>query len=123
MRRRLRKKLRLREFRELGFVVQYQAPPSLSDDARIDLLCAFLEGAIEPRGLGAGGGGADLVDVFVSASARRVSATEEDQRAVAGWLSANKILVGWRVGVFRDAWHGDFDEPESSWAFSGGCFG
>jgi uncharacterized protein YggL (DUF469 family) len=103
--RRLRKKLRIDEFQELGFKVEIQA----SDGAdMLVLLDELLIEAIESNGM-AFGGGCDQDDGkisgFVTKSAGGTLA-EEDQKAVNDWLSARQEVRDFEVGDLVDANYG-----------------
>lgn len=78
MRRRLRKKQRLGEFVELGFVVRAELVPAL-DDPGFDAFLDRLIDAVEARGLLFGGGGRrDSFEGFVCRRGR-ASATDADR--------------------------------------------
>lgn len=55
--RRLRKKLRVDEFQELGFDVSWRFADSVSEEQIDPLVDRFIDEVIEPRGLGFHGGG------------------------------------------------------------------
>ncbi len=99
--RRLRKKLRVGDFRELGFAVSLRLSRTLSDRDFDDLWTRFIVHAIEARDLAFGGG----QDGFVT-RAGRGSATEADREAVRAWLEAQPGVEAVTVGPLEDAWHG-----------------
>ena len=103
--RRLRKKLRVGEFQELGFDVTYTSKAELTALERDKLLDAFVECAIEASELAAGGGGITTMNFFVASSKRRGSATEMHRQVVATWLSSRADVASFEVGVLRDAWY------------------
>lgn len=100
--RRLRKKLHLEEFQELGFDVEAELKETLAGAAEEELLIAFIDGVIEPRGLIYGGG---VACGFVC-KAGGGSATEEDRSAVQQWLQARSEFTSVTVCELSDAWHG-----------------
>lgn len=100
--RRLRKKLHLDEFKELGFYVEIEFKEPLAGAVGKELLIAFVEGAIESRGLIYGGG---LECGFVC-KAGGGSATEEDRSAVQQWLLARSEFASVTVQELTDAWYG-----------------
>jgi len=108
MRKRLRKKKRLREFAEYGFVLFVTPSHPLGSVQRDSFLDRFLQEAIERNDLLCGGGGGDTMEFFVTASRRRVSVTEEQRRSVAAWLASAGDVSAYDVGPPVDAWHGDF---------------
>ena len=100
MRKRLRKKRRLGEFREYGFEVRFDITGA---SAWNDVFDAFIVEAIEGNGLQFGGsprGG------FVAAEGRRASATEAHRRAVRAWLERRPDVANIAIGELRDVWHG-----------------
>lgn len=102
--RRLRKKLHVGEFRELGFAVDIRVSPALSDSAADTLWWQFIEEAIEARGLAFGGGSSGFVT-----RAGRGSATEKDREAIRSWLDAQAGVEAVAVGPLEDAWYGTAD--------------
>lgn len=105
MRKRLRKKRRLGEFREYCFEVSLVLKPRLEESAFHAFVDEFLEG-IESRNLQFGGGGSrERLSGVVEASGRR-SPTSEDRLWVKEWLSAHPLVDSVTIGEFRDAWHG-----------------
>jgi len=108
VKKRLRKKKHLGEFKELGFQVRGDLRPGLSGndlEAFVDRLIDI----VEARSLAFGGGAGrdDKLDGFVT-RAGRGSATEEDRAALAAFLDGDKEIAGHEVGALRDAWH-DWD--------------
>jgi uncharacterized protein len=98
---RLRKKLRIDEFKEYGFAVSFRLSESLSPKAADDFWSAFLGELIEKRGLAFAGGEEGYVQNF-----GRGSATEEDREAVSKWLSERSGVERVVVGPLEDAWYG-----------------
>lgn len=99
--RRLRKKLHVDEFQELGFDIETELKVPLVGNAEDELLIAFVEGAIEPRGLIYGGG---LTCGYVC-KAGGGSATDEDREAVREWLQARTEFASVTVHNLSDAWY------------------
>jgi uncharacterized protein YggL (DUF469 family) len=106
MNKRLRKKKRVGEFKELGFGVLGDLRPGTSDD-EIDAFVDRLIVVVEARKLGFGGGGGrdGKFEGFVTRMGRG-SATEDDRTALAAFLAGEDAIVRHEVGVLRDAWHG-----------------
>lgn len=113
MRKRLRKKRRLREFREDAFELSYTLREGLSPAAAEAFLFRFLENAIEANSLQCGGGGQGSAWEFCVALAGRGSPTEAHRAAVGAWLTGQPEVLHHSLGDFFDAWHGP-DEPPSS---------
>lgn len=100
--RRLRKKLRIAEFQELGFdysVVWAQFPSTVQQDEFID---RFLEEVVEARDLRVGGGCTEGAIVGSSKNP-----TDLDREAVQSWVRAFPGVVDVKVGPLVDAWYGD----------------
>ncbi|MCA9213900.1 MAG: DUF469 family protein [Planctomycetales bacterium] len=87
MKKRLRKKLRLGEYREIGFEVVFAASESVCDE--------FLE-MIERHNLQCGGGGENTWKCYITSNT--FSTTEHQREAVEEWLmnhpQINHVSVG-----------------------------
>lgn len=117
MKKRLRKKKHLAEFRQLGFSLVARLREAL-DEAGFDSFCdAFVSEAIEANGLCfGGGGGPDTPWAGVVARDHRHDSTDDqDQEAVSKWLSAHPDVVEFRLSGHWDLWYGidPFDEAPS----------
>ena len=106
MRKRLRKKLRLGEFQELGFEIRFVLRDEVFAQAHDQFLDEFIEDAIEANTLLVGGCGGNPADGFVVAMGNRESATIEQREAVLAWLSADDRVIESDAGPLVDAWHG-----------------
>ena len=104
MRKRLRKKLRIGEFQELGFELKFRLDEAVSDTEVEPFWDAFIGEAVEPRGLMCGGGCGREWEVFV-ARPNRQSASEDDRHALEQWLQANRHVVDLQIGPLIDEWH------------------
>lgn len=104
MRKRLRKKLRVVEFRELGFELRFQLDPRLSEGQLDHFTDAFLAQGIEGNNLMCGGGCGREWEVFVTRTGRG-SVTAEQLAAVRAWLARRPEVREVSVGQFEDAWH------------------
>ena len=113
MRKRLRKKLRVAEFREYGFDVSYRLRDDLPQAEADDFLFRFLEQAIEAKSLACGGGGRPPTYEFCVISDRRGSPTQEQRSGVGAWLGAQMEVADHSLGDFFDAWHGPEDSDDS----------
>lgn len=98
--RRLRKKLRVGEFRELGFNVSFQHRAGLAEAEMDRFWDAFLLEAIESQGLEFGGGTEGFITVW-----GRGSATDIHRERVRAWLTARSEIESVSVGPLVDAWH------------------
>ncbi len=102
--RRLRKKLRVGEFQELGFDVSFKLRDGLDENQLTSFWDAFILQAIEQNGLAFGGGTSGFVCVW-----RRGSAQESHREFVRGWLTAREEVESAHTGPLADAWHGSND--------------
>lgn len=100
--RRLRKKLRVDEFQELGFDVAWQLPESFDDAAVDKFIDQFFTEVIEPNGLGYGGEG-DLLWHGLICTQKLGKCTEEHRTAVDKWLSENGA-TSVAVSELYDVW-------------------
>jgi uncharacterized protein YggL (DUF469 family) len=98
---RLRKKLRIDEFKEYGFAVSLRLSGSLSPRARDDFWALFLGELIAKRLLAFSGNEEGYITKF-----GRGSATEEDRNAVSAWLTDRAGVERVTVGPLEDAWYG-----------------
>ncbi len=104
MKKRIRKQLRLGEFRQFGFEVSFRLPDDL-DEAGVDgFWDVFIADAIEASGLSCGGGCGRAWDVFVTRTGR-TSATDEDRAKLAEWLERHALTSDIHIGPLVDAWH------------------
>lgn len=105
MKRRLRKKKRVGEFKELGFELVADLDPAV-EGSQLDAFVERLISFVESRDLGFGGGvGPAKLDGFVSRFGRG-SATEDDRLAMADFLEGDTAIVRHDVGGLLDGWHG-----------------
>jgi uncharacterized protein YggL (DUF469 family) len=105
VKKRLRKKLHVGAFQELGFEVHFRVADNLSYDAFDAVVDAFISQAIEAYGLLCGGGGQNPEwSVFVTREGRG-SATEEHRQAIERWLATRPEVNTVQIGPLVDAWH------------------
>jgi len=100
--RRLRKKLFVGEFRELGFEVDLsfgEVADAKTVDAFFD---RFFSEAVMPEGMVFAG----WADAGFVCSSQRGSVTEAQRATVETWLGDQPVLSGFRVGPLMDVWHG-----------------
>ncbi len=103
MKKRLRKKLHVGEFQEMGFEVRFTLARRLTEPELDGFWDAFID-AIEGKGLACGGAVGPRWDLFV-VRAGRASATEEDRQAVMSWLGSHREVSEPYVGQLVDAWY------------------
>lgn len=103
--RRLRKKLCLDEFQELGCELSMELNEGLKAAEKISFFKAFLREAIEANGLGYVGG----EDYGFVCLAKRGSVSQDQRAQVEAWLGARPELKGFALSSLLDVWY-----PENS---------
>ena len=100
--RRLRKKLRVDEYKELGFDIAWQFNDDISSDEIDTFIDKFFAEVIQPNGLGFGGEGDTLWHGLICTQ-RLGSCTDEHRKSVEAWLTENgvKSVV---VSELYDVW-------------------
>jgi uncharacterized protein YggL (DUF469 family) len=96
--RRLRKKLRVGEFRQLGFELSVEFASALDADAEVSFWEALISDAVEANGLQFGGS-ADRAVVELDG---RGSVTEAQRAALEAWLRARPEISSVHVGPLVD---------------------
>lgn len=99
--RRLRKKLFVGEFIELGFEFEADLAAPLTPEAEGELIGRFLAEVIEPRSLDLGGW---ITSGFIAHGARG-SASDDDRAAIHAWLATQPEISEVRIGPLMDAWN------------------
>ena len=101
--RRLRKKLHLDEFQQLGFEVSITLKPNLEIDELDRFLDEFILDAIEKNELAFGGGtGCGFITTW-----KRGSVCEAHRTIVENWLSQRQEVVSVALGPLVDAWYSE----------------
>lgn len=100
---RLRKKLRVGEYQELGFAISFSLPQSINPKAEDTFFDRFLAEAIEANGLIYGGGIGKTTSGFVTLN-KRGSTSEAHWQQVKSWLSAQIEVSNIKVGELENAW-------------------
>ncbi len=104
VKKRLRKKLRRFEFRELGFEVRFLVAETVIDDALDRFWDELIGEGIEGAGLMCGGGGDHAWELVVFRA--RGCATDADRVTLAEWLQRHPAVSDVEVGPLFDLWHG-----------------
>ena len=100
---RLRKKLRVDEFKEFGFLITFSLSSEIDVKSENAFVDRFLAEAIEANGLVFGGGIVETTQGFAALN-KRGSATEAHRQQVKNWLSAQAEASNIEIGELRDAW-------------------
>ena len=103
--RRLRKKLRVEEFQELGFELAWHFPADTGTEAIDALVDAFIDEVIEPRQLAFAGNG-HLGWEGLVCTQKIGKCTEEDIQACCEWLK-QKGMEGMHHSPLFDVWYGN----------------
>lgn len=98
--RRLRKKLHVDEFRELGFDVDIELRENLDEAQAERFFHALVDELILPADLVYGGATAGFV-----CRASAGSVTEAEREMVRAWIEAREEVAEVRVGELIDAWY------------------
>lgn len=99
---RLRKKLRVDEFKELGFDVAWQLKEGITSEELDAFVDKFFDEVIQPNGLGFGGEGDTLWHGLICTQ-KLGSCTDEHRAAVEKWLTANGATAV-AVSELYDVW-------------------
>lgn len=102
--RRLRKKLRVGEFQELGFAIDFRFDSQLYTlDQALDQWIEF----VESQGWGFGGGGGEGTDMMSGylVSFERGSLGEGDRERARQWLDSQPGFACIQCAELSDAWH------------------
>ncbi|WOH38694.1 YggL family protein [Thalassotalea fonticola] len=100
--RRLRKKMRVDEFQELGFDLAWQFAEGTTDEAIDEFMDKFFDEVIEPNGLGFGGEG-DLIWHGLVCTQKLGKCTDENRKDVEAWLT-NAGAKSVAVSDLYDVW-------------------
>jgi len=106
--RRLRKKLRVGEFQELGFSWEATFKTPLNPEQSEILVDSLLSEVIEPEGLGFGGWASGGFVVGF----KRGSVSEFQREDVLKWLRSRPEIDEVKASGFVDAWYGQDDGAE-----------
>jgi len=99
---RLRKKLRVDEYQELGFDVAWQFNEGITGEELDTFINNFFAEVIEPNGLGFGGEG-DHIWHGLICTQKLGKCTEEHRQAVEKWLNENGAKSA-KVSELYDVW-------------------
>lgn len=107
--RRLRKKLRVGEFRELGFAIDFRFDNQLYTlDQALDHWIEF----VESQGwgfVGGGGEGSDILSGYLT-SFEQGTLGEADRVRARQWLVSQPGFACTQCAELSDAWHGPWEE-------------
>jgi len=107
MKKRIRKKKHVGEFRESGFELVFQFEPMLTAEQGNQLLDDFLENAIEANDLYFGGGGRDgrWSGVAYASGPPGTTTSAKQRSSVLAWLEPHPQVIAVQASDFFDLWH------------------
>jgi uncharacterized protein len=97
--RRLRKKLRIGEFKELGFAVTFAFHEDITNQDQNDFWDRLID-EVERQGLAFGGGTEGYITLM-----RRGTVTAAHWDAIREWLCASPVLARFELGALEDAYY------------------
>ena len=106
--RRLRKKLHVGEFQQMGFSVDFTLDTRLNAAQSDQFWDAFIEEAIEANQLIYGGGESGYV-----LPEGRISATEAHRELIKSWLQSRPEVIAVNIGSLSDAWYPDLNDGDT----------
>ncbi len=106
MNKRLRRKKRVGEFKELAFETGFRFSDNLTDKEYDDFLDRFILEAVENNSLECGGGGDRReFTCFLCSSKKRQSANKEQQEILRQWYLSESLVLEFFINDFVDAWY------------------
>lgn len=102
---RLRKKLHVGEFQEMGFTVKLIFKPETTEDQKEAFFDKFLEECIEANNLMLGG---SYEEFFLCKE--KGTCTEDDRLLLVNYLRPHPELYGSDIFELVDAWYGPFSD-------------
>jgi hypothetical protein len=106
MKKRLRKKFRMGEFKEYEFLVEFEMAPPRDPAAIGTLMETFLDHMDSLRLVGGGGSTEEGRFLFMVASNHsKVPTTDAHREALEAWLKGNPAILAPKVGPLVDAWN------------------
>jgi len=109
MRKRLRKKKHVGEFKEFGVQIIIRRNTLRDYD---EFIWAFVEEAVEFNDCYCGGGGMeDKCDMYIELG-RSADDPMARLKGITDWLDSRGDVESYRVGEINDAWYGPFEDLE-----------
>lgn len=105
LKRRLRKKFHIGEFRELGFEIFVNFRTNLSDEKFDKFYDDFISLMEENKLLFGGGGCSKEVEGFITSAKKFASPTKGNKERIKSWVESREEVGNCRVGNFKDAWN------------------
>lgn len=105
MKKRLRKKLRLGEFKELGFEITVEMTEGMNEEQLDAFISVFIEEALENNDLDFEGGGNTAALFGIVVLNKRGSVSEEQRSAVEAWIKDRTEVKNATIGELVDAWY------------------
>ncbi len=104
MKKRLRKKKHLKEFRDTYFDLTFEVNTSFGSEEREKFYDDFLNNLIIPMGLCATGSLEPEIDLSVGPYGRG-QVHNEERAAICEWLEQQGTVTNIQAGKFKDAWY------------------
>ncbi len=105
MKKRLRKKLYLGEFKELGFEIAVDLAEGMTDEQLDAFIATFGEEALDKNDLDFDGGGSTTSLFGLIILNKRGSVSEEQRSSIEAWLKERTEVKSVIVGELVDAWY------------------
>lgn len=105
MKKRLRKKLHVGEFQELGFSVCFRLKDGLSEDEMGAFIKNFLKDAIESKNLCFAGSGNQVEWDGLVMKNSTGSVDEEQRKSICSWLEKNEKIESVETSDLIDVWY------------------
>ncbi len=105
MKKRLRKKLYVGEFKELGFEIAVDLVEGMNEEQLDEFISIFGEEALDKNDLDFEGGGSTLALFGLIILNKRGSVSEEQRSSIETWLKERSEVKSVIVGELVDAWN------------------
>ena len=105
MRKRLRKKLCLKEFQQLGFEINGTFKRDLTETEQDDFYSFFILEIIEKNNLEVGGGFYANEFFVYAVDAKYKNKTAEKRKIIRAELEKNELIKEFKLGELKDVWY------------------
>ena len=105
MRKRLRKKLCLKEFQQLGFNIDGTFKHNLTQEEQDKFYTFFIAEIIDKNNLEVGGGFYENEFLVYAVDAKYKNKTAEKREIIRAELEKNKLIKDYKLGQLKDVWY------------------